>query len=571
MTTSQLFSRLKLVALFLVLFQAQAFAAVTCTKINPSTGKMDCTGYDFYMDSCASKTTDGVSCWDRDDNILYTGTGSGVTAVGGSGAFAPTNATYITQTTNSTLSAEQALSSLSTGLMKVTTSTGVISSVTDSAGISALLSDETGSGVAVFGTSPTFTTSILLGSAGVSVANDGDGAITFLGLGDGFDEDVTMNLDDTSNTAVFTSSTSLNLLSFPAMDIAVEDEAYDATNWNASLQVPTKNAVRDKIEAITASDTFQRTSTVLNAITSTDNLTIGSSTNLAKISADGDTDEVQLLIQGNSTQTSNLVVFEKSDGTDLWTLANDGTITSGGSGTESATFGGGSQATYVTTYNLSGTDWTMTAGSGLATFSNAVTVTGNLTNSTLTSGRVTVSSTSGLLADDADLTFATDTLTATKIAATTLSGTATLAENSSIALDPAGSADGKYTGVTVTGTGGATIAFGDLITLDKDDSRWELVDISVAAAATGDARGVLGMAVTSSTDGGALTVLLVGIIRADANFPALTIGAPVYASTTGDIVVTQPTTTDHVIRIIGAAMTADELYFNPDNTWTTHT
>lgn len=153
----------------------------------------------------------------------------------------------------------------------------------------------------------------------------------------------------------------------------------------------------------------------------------------------------------------------------------------------------------------------------------------------------------------------------------TMSGDITLGENTSVALDPAGSADGKYTGITVTGTGGATIAFGDLITLDKDDSRWELVDISVAAAATGDARGILGMAVTSSTDGTAVTVLLHGIIRADANFPALTIGAPVYASTTGDVVVAQPTTTDYVIRIIGYALTADELYFNPGNSWTTHT
>lgn len=157
------------------------------------------------------------------------------------------------------------------------------------------------------------------------------------------------------------------------------------------------------------------------------------------------------------------------------------------------------------------------------------------------------------------------------LAGGTMSGNITLGENTSVALDPAGSADGKYSGTTVTGTGGATIAFGDLVTLDKDDSRWELVDISVAAAATGDARGLLGIAVTSSSDGGALTILLHGIIRADANFPALTIGAPVYASTTGDVVVAQPTTTDRVIRIVGYAMTADELYFNPGNSWTTHT
>jgi hypothetical protein len=152
----------------------------------------------------------------------------------------------------------------------------------------------------------------------------------------------------------------------------------------------------------------------------------------------------------------------------------------------------------------------------------------------------------------------------------TMSGNITLGENTSIALDPAGSADGKYTGITVIGTAGATVAFGDLITLDKDDSRWELVDISAAAAATGDARGILGMAVSAGNDGDAITILLHGIIRADANFPALTIGAAVYASTTGDIVVAQPSTTDYVIRIVGYALTADEIYFNPENDWITH-
>jgi hypothetical protein len=147
----------------------------------------------------------------------------------------------------------------------------------------------------------------------------------------------------------------------------------------------------------------------------------------------------------------------------------------------------------------------------------------------------------------------------------------TLAENTGIALDPALSADGKWSGTTITGTSGYSQAFGDLVTLDKDDSRWEAVDISVAAAATGDARGIMGMVVVTGTDGNACTILLNGNIRADANFPALTIGAPVYASTTGDVVVAQPTTTDHVIRIVGYALTADELYFNPGNSWTTHT
>lgn len=35
-------------------------------------------------------------------------------------------------------------------------------------------------------------------------------------------------------------------------DLIVPDEAYDATNWNGSFEVPTKNAVRDKIESVVA-------------------------------------------------------------------------------------------------------------------------------------------------------------------------------------------------------------------------------------------------------------------------------------------------------------------------------
>lgn len=49
----------------------------------------------------------------------------------------------------------------------------------------------------------------------------------------------------------------------------------------------------------------------------------------------------------------------------------------------------------------------------------------SVTDSGLTAGRVTFAGTGGLLADDSDFTFATDTLTVTKIAAFTLTGTIT--------------------------------------------------------------------------------------------------------------------------------------------------
>lgn len=45
-------------------------------------------------------------------------------------------------------------------------------------------------------------------------------------------------------------------------DVTVPDEAYDATAWNGSLEVPTKNAVRDKIESMSAGGGITRTVTV---------------------------------------------------------------------------------------------------------------------------------------------------------------------------------------------------------------------------------------------------------------------------------------------------------------------
>ena len=164
------------------------------------------------------------------------------------------------------------------------------------------------------------------------------------------------------------------------------------------------------------------------------------------------------------------------------------------------------------------------------------------------------------------------TSNAKTITGKTLGDTLILAENASIGLDPAGSADGKFTGITITAIAGYTQAFGDLVYLDPTDSRWELCDANSAAAADGDSRGIIGMVVVAGTDGNACTILLNGVIRADAKFPAFTINNPIYVSeTAGAVTQTQPTTTDVVIRIVGAALTADEMYFSPDNTWVTHT
>lgn len=157
------------------------------------------------------------------------------------------------------------------------------------------------------------------------------------------------------------------------------------------------------------------------------------------------------------------------------------------------------------------------------------------------------------------------------LAGGTMSGAITLGENTSIALDPAGSADGKYSGITVTGVAGYTQAFGDCVYLDPTDSRWEACDANAAAGADGDSRGVIGIVVVAGTDGNPCTILLHGIIRADAKFDTFTINNPIYVSeTAGAITQTQPITTDVVIRIVAFALTADEIYWNPENDFITH-
>ncbi len=154
-----------------------------------------------------------------------------------------------------------------------------------------------------------------------------------------------------------------------------------------------------------------------------------------------------------------------------------------------------------------------------------------------------------------------------------VSGALNLEENASIALDPAASADGKYTGITRTGTAGAALAFGDLVYLDPTDSRWELADANAAQGADGDSRGVLGICVlAAAADGDPTTILLYGTVRADTAFPTMTVNNQMYVSeTAGDITGTQPTTTDVVIRVVGVALSADELLFNPSPDYITHT
>lgn len=87
--------------------------------------------------------------------------------------------------------------------------------------------------------------------------------------------------------------------------------------------------------------------------------------------------------------------------------------------------------------NTSGTNLFSVDNEGDALIGGTATITGNVTLTTLTATRVPFASTAGLLVDDADLTFATDTLSATKVLAATSLSSPSLISTAAVTVTPA--------------------------------------------------------------------------------------------------------------------------------------
>jgi hypothetical protein len=122
---------------------------------------------------------------------------------------------------------------------------------------------------ALTGSTATFTGSILVDSAGTANINNDRGATTNFGLNTfrtaGVDQwSMGLRNDSTNNFYIRDAVNSANIIqaalgATPAVtaggawtfsaDVAVPDEAY-GVGWNASLEVPTKNALYDKIETM---------------------------------------------------------------------------------------------------------------------------------------------------------------------------------------------------------------------------------------------------------------------------------------------------------------------------------
>jgi hypothetical protein len=139
---------------------------------------------------------------------------------------------------------------------------------------------------------------------------------------------------------------------------------------------------------------------------------------------------------------------------------------------------------------------------------------------------------------------------------------------SNLRLNPGLISNNTYLGITETGIAGTTLAFGNLCYL-SGDFRWALTDADSEITA-GDVK--LGVCTSGASANQSTEMLLLGKIRADSQFPTLSIGRCSYISTTlGAIQTGQPSGTDDVVRVIGYGNTAAELYFNPAGTWITRT
>ena len=336
----------------------------------------------------------------------------------------------------------------------------------------------------------------------------------------------------------------------------------------------------------TASSLTAGTATLATTITVTDNESTDEQ-NLVIFVADagGSTGAHGVEMDGNLT-------YNPSTGT-LTSTAFAGALTGNASGT-SATVTGSTQASITTCSNLV-TVGALDSGSITSGFTSidvgagAITTTGDITGGGIHATGDTASGDNAALGytaaegliltgqgstsdvtikNDADATVLNIPTGTTNIVLG-VDGTISnliLAEKASIQLDPAGGADGDYSGITFTGTGGENIDFGEVCYLKAADSEWYLANADNITT-SGDV--AVAIAVSSGSDGGAVTLMTHGIIKADAAFPPLTIGSAVYisAAAAGAIVVAEPTAADDVVRIVGFALTADEIMvtISPDH------
>ena len=150
----------------------------------------------------------------------------------------------------------------------------------------------------------------------------------------------------------------------------------------------------------------------------------------------------------------------------------------------------------------------------------------------------------------------------------TMTGDIQLGETD-IKLDAVLSEDETWSGIVIAVTLGSTVAQGEVCFL-ASDGKWDKNDGILDGTDTGFSK-QLGICLVAGDDTDASEMLLYGKVRSAGFPPTFTVGAPVYLDdTAGNLVVSQPSTTNFAIRICGYAITATDLLFNPSNDYIVH-
>lgn len=473
-------------------------------------------------------------------------------------AGAPSNATYVTLSTNATLSAERVLTG--TANQVVITDNGAGSTVVLSLPQS----------IATTST-PTFASLTLTAASSLTLgtASSNTGAI------------ILKNSTNANTTTIQAGAAGANIVfTLPTTDGGASEvlstDGNGVLSWVAAgagtvttVSVVTANGVSGSVANATSTPAITLT---LGAITPTtvNGLTITSSTGTLTIT------------NSKTVSVTNTLTLSGTDGTTMTFPSTSASIAR----TDAAnTFTGASTASAwvltaptITTSIVPTSDDGAALGDATHNFSDLFLASGALIK--FASTNVVITHTSGILTmgtgefrittPGTDATsvptlgstsiLTNKTLTSPTINASTLTG------NQNIAALPGSdhSANGPTTSIFNLG---ATIAIMDLVYLGSS-SKWLLTDADAAATASG----MLGICLDGGVDTDTTTVALAGSFVRDDTWN-WTPGAPLYidTATAGQITATQPSGTDDVVRVVGFATTADTIYFCPSPDYITHT
>lgn len=125
--------------------------------------------------------------------------------------------------------------------------------------------------------------------------------------------------------------------------------------------------------------------------------------------------------------------------------------------------------------------------------------------------------------------------------------------------------DDTASGDIITVTYGESVTFGQLVYPDATANEWKKA-LGTNAAVTHPA---MGIALEAKGDGESGKMLLRGTIRDATYFGSVAMGDILYLSdaTAGSYVTTAPSGSGDIVQIVGFAIAANYIYFNPDYTY----